>query len=71
MQATGAVWGELLSQVEHRVGQPLLQGLGVLLGIALAQAPGELLIVIDGLIQLPYRNPWEVGQGSKGTAGPE
>lgn len=71
MQATGAVWGELLSQVEHRVGQPLLQGLGVLLGIALAQAPGELLIVIDGLIQLPYRNTWEVGQGSKGTAGPE
>lgn len=49
MQATRAVWGELLGQVEHGVWQPLLQCLGILLGVVLPQAPGGLLVVTASL----------------------
>lgn len=72
MQATWAARGELLGQVEHGVWQPLLQRPFVLLSIVLAQPPGEFLVVIDGLIQLLYRGPWEMGQlCSAGSQGPE
>ena len=72
MQATGAVWGELLGQVEHGVWQPLLQCVGILLSVVLPQAPGELLVVINGLIQLLYWGPWGRGQlCSAETQGPE
>lgn len=72
MQSTWAVSGELLSQVEYRVWQPLLQCLCILLSIVLAQVPGELLIVVDGLIQLLHWVPWGMEQlCSAGTQGPE
>lgn len=72
MQATRAVWGELFGQVEHGVRQPLLQSFCILRGIVLAQVPGELLIVIDGLIQLLHWGPWGRGQlCSAETQGPE
>lgn len=63
MQSTWAVRGELLSQVEHRVRQPLLQCLCIFLSIVFTQAPCELLIVTDGLIQLLHWDPWGNGAG--------
>ena len=72
MQATGAVWGELLGQVEQGVWQPLLQCIGILLSVVLSQAPGELLVVINGLVQLLHWGPWGREQlCSAGTQGPE
>lgn len=58
VQATGAVGTKLLGQVEDGVWQPLPQGSCVLLSIVPVQVPWELLIVINGLIQLLYWGSW-------------
>lgn len=61
VQPTWALRGKLLSQVEHRVWKAPLQRLCVLLCVAPSQAPQELLIVVDGFVQLLHWSPWGIG----------
>lgn len=53
----GASGSELLRQVENWVRQPLLQSLRIRRRVVFAHTPDELLVVVDGLIQLLYRIP--------------
>ena len=57
-EATGAVEGEFLSDVEDGVGQAFLQGLFVILVDGFL--PLEHLIIVYGLVELNYRISCEI-----------
>jgi len=55
VHAAGALRGELLSHVEDGAGQPPLQPFTVAVVIVCIEAPGKMLIVADGFVDLIHR----------------
>lgn len=52
VHTTGALRGELLCHIEDGAGQPFLQAFTIAVVIVCIKAPGKVLIVVDGLIDL-------------------
>lgn len=52
VHVAGALCGELLCHVEDGAGQPLLQAFAIAVVVVCIEAPGKVLVVVDGLIDL-------------------
>lgn len=52
--AAGALGGELLCHVEDGTGEPLLQAFIIAVIVVCTEAPGKVLVVADGLIELMH-----------------